>query len=257
MLANTSWQNILVKYEKITSNAAPGIQDAQASSIYTKAQWHYVLSRIYPLLNTKKQGLEETEVRMQGLGVLVTPATISTFTTGSLDNGVYATLPLDFMYSMLEDVTIDKPSCIPGKDPIMTVDVVSHDEYTKGIINPYKKPYFNGQLGLVWRMTYGRNNTAYNVQTTTPSFGYEFMTGQTGKLHQLITDGTFNITSYKLTYLRQPKPVIITYYSGGNQQNPEFDESSIPAIEDIAVDLLKESLNQPNTQIIPQMQQIE
>lgn len=257
MLANDVWLNVLVKYEKLTSNSAPGIQDSQASSILTKAQWHYIESRVYPLNNNKKQGLEETEVRTQGLSALVTPVSITTFTPGNITNGVYAELPLDFMYTMLEDVEIDKPSCVTGKDPVMSVDIISHDEYIKGILDPYKRPYFDGYLGLVWRMTYGRNNTAYNSQTNTVAAGYSFMTGQTGKLHQLITDGTFNVTSYNVTYLRQPRNIIVTYYSGGLQQNPELDESTIPAIIDIAVDLLKEALTQPNEQIIPQMQQIE
>lgn len=257
MLANEVWEKVIIKYEKLTSNAAPGIQDVQASEILTKAIWHYVQSRIYPLFNAKKQGLEETEIRMQGLGFLITPLTISSFSTGTLDNGVYATLPLDFMYTIMEEVVIDKTDCVTGLPAKVGIDVLSHDEYVKAVLNPYKRPYFNGHLGLVWRLTYGRNNTAYNSQTTTTSSGYTFVDTQTGKLHQLVTDGTFNIVDYKLVYLRQPRPVIVTYYSGGNQQNPEVDESVIPAIIDISVNLLKEALQQPNTQIIPQMQQIE
>jgi hypothetical protein len=257
MLANDVWRDVLVKYEKLTSNAAPGIQDSQASSILTKAQWHFILSRIYPLNNNKKQGLEETEARMQGLGALVTPLTISTFTTGSLSNGVYAELPLDFMYCMMEEAVIDQNDCVTSTPAKLEVDVLSHDEYVKGILDPYKRPYFDGHLGLVWRLVYGRTNTAYNSQTNTTTLGYDFMTGQTGKLHQLVTDGTFNIVDYEIVYLRQPRPVIVTYYGGGNMQNPELDEATMPALVDIAVDLLKEALNQPNTQIIPQMQQIE
>jgi hypothetical protein len=54
-----------------------------------------------------------------------------------------------------------------------------------------------------------------------------------------------------------PRNIIVTYYSGGLMQNCELDDSTHPAIIDIAVDLLKEALTQPNQQIIPQMQQIE
>lgn len=255
--ANLMWEDVLVRYEKLTSNAAPGIQDVQASSIMTKAQWHFLHTRISPLLNSKKEGLEETEVRMQGLSALITPVTISTFTPGSLQYGVYATLPLDFMYTLLEIVTIDKNDCIDGAPAQLSVNVLSHDEYIRGIINPFRKPYFDGHLGLVWRLTYGRNTTGYDSQTITTTAGYEYITGQTGKLHQLITNGEFNITDYQIVYLRMPRNIIVTYYSGGNMQNCELDDSTHPAIIDIAVDLLKEALTQPNQQIIPQMQQIE
>lgn len=256
-LANDMWQNVLVKYEKLTGNAAPGIQDAQATSIMTRAQWHFIHTRIYPLFNNKREGLEETEIRMQGLSALISNASITTFSAGNLPNGSFAELPLDFMYTILEYCTIDQDDCVTNTPAVVSVNVLSHDEYIKGIINPYRKPYFDGHLGIVWRLTYGRDNTAYSSQTENSTSGYEFLTGQTGKKHQLVTDGTFNVTDYSLVYLRIPRDIIITYYSGGNQQNCELDESTHRAIEGIAVDLLKESLSQPNQQIIPNMQQIE
>jgi hypothetical protein len=73
-------------------------------------------------------------------------------------------------------------------------------------------------LRLVWRLTYGRTDTAYDSQTTTTTAGYEYLTGQTGKLHQLVTDGTFNVTDYQIVYLRMPRNIIVTYYSGGNMR---------------------------------------
>jgi hypothetical protein len=157
----------------------------------------------------------------------------------------------------MEEAIIDQNNCVTGEPASLAVDVLSHDEYVRGILNPYKKPYFDGNLGLVWRLTYGRVDTAYSSQTTTTAAGYTFVTGQTGRLHQLVTDGTFNIVDYSIVYLRQPRPCIVTYYSGGNQQNPELDEAVVPALVDIGVDLLKEALGQPGQQILPQMQQIE
>ena len=109
MTANEMWLLVLVEYEKLNSGGAPGIQEGQANIILTNAQFHFIHTRITAILNLKREGLEETEIRMQGLSPLVTSATVSSFTntTDNLPNGVFATLPLDFMYTILERCVID------------------------------------------------------------------------------------------------------------------------------------------------------
>lgn len=261
MTANEMWQLVLVEYEKLNSAGAPGIQEPEANIILTNAQNHFIHTRITAILNTKREGLEETEIRMQGLSPLITSASISSFSTSTdnLPNGVFATLPLDFMYTILERCIINQNDCVTNAPADLPVYVTSHNEFTRSRTNPFKKPYFNGNEGLVWRISFNRDNSGYNSQTTTSSNGYNFITNQTGKRHELITDGTFNIVDYKLRYLRLPKPIKVDLTNSPvtQMQNCELDESTHRAIVDIAIKMLKESLTQPNQQLQLDSQQIE
>jgi hypothetical protein len=262
MTANEMWQLVLVEYEKLNSAGAPGIQEPEANIILTNAQYNFVHSRITAMLNVKKEGLEETEIRMQGLSPLITTATISAFTTtaDNLPNGVYATLPLNFMYTIMERCIIDKDDCEFGTPADLPVFVISHNEYTRSRNNPFKKPYFNQTEGLVWRIAYNRTNSGYNSQTTTSSNGYTFITGQTGKLHELVTDGNFNVVDYYLRYLRLPKPIkvdLVNFLTPVNMQNCELDDHTHRPIVDIAVKMLKESLTQPSQDLQLDSQQLE
>ena len=278
MTAN-EWRDVFsVEYEKITSNGAPGIDDAQLSILFTNAQLHFVQTRIAPILNTKREGLEESEVRMQGLSGLITDAddpfnsvgttTISSNQDGVLSNysiqGTFWDLPLNFMYTIYEEVTIDKIDCSTKDFGVLSIDVVRHDEIRRNSVNPFKKPYWDGNEGTAWRVTYNRNESAYaNIVPTNPTLnpqiqdGYSFLQNVTPKRHELITDGTFTITNYKLRFLKYPKQIVVDIVNPSNQRNCELDPSTHLAIINIAVDMAKEALNQPNEQIIPNMQQIE
>ena len=251
MTANEMWQLVLVEYEKLNSAGAPGIQEGQANIILTNAQNHFVHTRISSILNLKKEGLEETEIRMQGLSPLLASASISAFTTNTenLPNGSFAELPLDFMYTVWERCVINLEDCVTKQNADLPVFVISHNDFNRSKTNPFKKPYFNGSEGIVWRISYTRANTGYNSQTTTASNGYEFITNRTGKRHELITDGTFNVTQYNLRYLRVPKPIkvdLANFVAPVNMQNCELDESTHRPIVTVAVKMLKEALSQPS-----------
>ncbi len=265
MTASEMHENTIVQFEKINSNAAPGISDAEMSIILSNAQLYYVQSRLNPILNTTKQGLEETEVRMQGLSVLINSASITSFNTTSvnLPNGVFADLPQDFMYTILESVIIDKENCITKTPAYIPVYVLSHNDVIRESANPFKRPYFNGYEGLVWRLAYSRNTTGYNDQNAVsldPNTGYYNLTGISDKRHELITDGTFTVVEYFIRYLKIPRQIISTFNGDGStsvQVNCELDEQTQQAIISIAVSMLKDSLLQPSQKSSPDMQQIE
>lgn len=311
MLANEMADNVLVQFEKLNSQNAPGIQDSQLSIILTNAEWHFVQTRLSKILNSKKEGFEETEVRSQGLSALVkdsaTTSIIEPISNENLKYGRFWTLPLDFMYAILERCEINKLDCgeyssnldkgtytsgtsyslndivfyeetntfyqslsnnntatitnskywkeIEGAEGYIVP--ITHDEYNKGRFNPFKKPYFDGSECIVWRMTYSRDDSGYDDSTTIISNGYNYITSQTPKRHELITDGTFEVIKYKLRYIRIPREIVVDRLTPANQRHCELDESTHQAIVNIAVDMLKESLSQPDQQIIPSMQQIE
>jgi hypothetical protein len=265
MTASEMHENMIIQFEKINSQAAPGISDLEASVFLSNAQLYYVLSRITPLLNSKREGLEETEVRMQGLSALINTAVLTSFTQGAenLPNGNFVELPTNFMYSILEMCTINKIDCVTKTPAEVPVSVVSHNDYTRLAQNPFKKPYFDGSEGLVWRITYSRDTTGYNDQTIIsfdPNTGYYVLTGQSAKRHELITDSTFNITEYFLRYLKLPRGIVSLYNGDSStttQINCELDFQTHQAIIDIAVDMMKDSAMQPNQETIPGMKQIE
>ena len=59
------------------------------------------------------------------------------------------------------------------------------------------------------------------------------------KRHELITDGTFNINSYRMRYLKNPVDIVVDR-TNGNEVNCELDEFTHEVIVDIARDLMLE-----------------
>jgi hypothetical protein len=93
-----------------------------------------------------------------------------------------------------------------------------------------------------------------------PITGEYVLTGQTGKRHELITTSDFNVTEYFLRYLKFPRGIVSIYNNDTTtttQINCELDDSTHQAIIDIAVSMMKRSANQPDSENIPGMKQIE
>lgn len=265
MTASEQAEKVLALYEKLNANAAPGVSDAEMSIYLTNAQWLYVISRVTPLLNIKREGLEETEIRIQGLSALIETANIGTFTQGAdnLPNGYFCDLPMDFMFTIYEDVTIDKLSCVTNLPARIPIYVISHNDFSKNDINPFKKPYFNRRQGLVWRLTNSRLTTGFDSQTQIsldPVTGNYEIPGQSAKRHELISNGNFTFVNYFLRYLKIPRAIISTLNGDGSttqQINCELDEMAQETIIQMAVDIMKDSAQQPNQKSIAGMQQNE
>jgi len=172
----------LILYDKITSFDAPGYTDEEISIFLTKAQERVVLDYYTPLGNKYKEGFEETEARRKDLKELVvgtTLTTAATVQTNVLPNGVFYDLPSNCLYAISEEVTVSSSdTCVNGTR--IRVKPITHDEYALNKKNPFKKP----STELVWRLDYS------------------------GRLHELVTDGTYTITSYHLRYLKTPTPII-------------------------------------------------
>jgi hypothetical protein len=97
-------------------------------------------------------------------------------------NGVFVAVPSNFMYALKEQCDIQYSDC-NNQTAANTIAIkpVTHDEYIVNILNPFKQPYNE----LAWRLDYS-NATADT------------------KRHELITDGDYSITSYRLRYLKRP-----------------------------------------------------
>ena len=202
-------------------------EDIELSSILNKAQVMYINQFIDNRLNYKQEGFEETELRGWGLAPLISPATLSESTsqTNIFPNGKYYDLPEDFWVMITETPTSDKSYCNSDVKILPRVSIVTHDEYTKSLRNHYKKPYINQYDGLVWRM-YDSNRKV-----------------------QLITDGTYNITSYKIKYLKSIPDIIVNRLAPSNQVNCILESTTKEVHEtivEIAVRLIRKSNSEPN-----------
>ena len=57
--------------------------------------------------------------------------------------------------------------------------------------------------GLVWRLKHSREGNSFSAAT---GGGYSYTND---KRHELITDGSFTISTYNIRYLRYPNPIIV------------------------------------------------
>ena len=245
MTANEMWDNVLVTYDALYSQSAPGFVDPEASIILTKAQWYYVLQRINPKSNRNMEGFEETEIRIQELSSLVKDSANATPPISKLpDNQQIGTLPgetlwaipVDCMLPIYEGCTTDTKQC--GSNPavynrIMTIPI-SHDEYNLNFSNPYKKPWTDGTEGILWRLEHGTQPVTYNSVT------------QQRKIHGIIysTDSNYFVTNYYMRYIKYPEDIQINLSTPGLQVNCKLDPISHQSICDIAVKLLSAAVRE-------------
>ena len=237
MTANEMWDNVLVTYDALYSQSAPGFVDPEASIILTKAQWYYVLQRINPKSNRNMEGFEETEIRIQELSSLVKdsqdanpPISQLTNPTGTLPGETLWAIPVDCMLPIYEGCTTSTKQC--GSNPavynrIMTIPI-SHDEYNLNFSNPYKKPWTDGTEGILWRLEHG-TKTVNTVER---------------KIHGIITDGSFSITTYYMRYIKYPEDIQINLSNPSSQVNCKLDPISHQSICDIAVKLLSAAVRE-------------
>jgi hypothetical protein len=242
MTANQMWENVLVTYDALYSQSAPGFVDPEASILLTKAQWYYILQRLNPKSNRNMEGFEETEIRIQGLSALVkdsqdaNPPIIElpdNQQTGTLPGEKLWALPVDFMITIYEGCITNIPQCGTTNtfNRIMTIPI-SHDEYNLNYYNPYKKPFTDGTEGIIWRLEHGRKP----------------VNGTERKIHGLITDSTppddFAVTEYYLRYIKTPSDIVVNLNNPASQVDCELDSLTHQGICDIAVKLLSAAVRE-------------
>jgi hypothetical protein len=241
MTANKMWETVLVTYDALYSQSAPGFVDPEASVLLTKAQWYYILQRLNPKNNKNMEAFEETEIRTQGLSALVKdglnnpptdlPTKNGVSQIGALDGEELWALPSDFWLSLYEAVKTSVPVC--GTTTTFSripVYPISHDEYNLNYYNPYRKPWTDGTEGLIWRL-----------ENTYQDLGIPAVRR---KVHGLITDGTFTITNYYLRYLKNPTDITVNLNTPISQVNCELDPFTHQAIVDIAVKLVSAAVRE-------------
>lgn len=251
MGANEMRYEFLIGYDKLTNLAAPGYEDAEISVLLSQAQEEYIKAHYHPAGNKYRQGFEYTEKRRKDLGELVRTANISQYVTDLSDNHTYGKffeLPDELWLTIEESAYINfnilDCSTLPvaytdtdrGNSTIIAlatpirgayemkniyVKPVSHDEYNVNILNPFKKP----NRDRVWRLDYSTLH------------GY--------KIHELITDGTYEVVKYFVRYISKPSAIVVDINVPANQMPCMLDSMTHREIVDIAVRIATSQTNQP------------
>lgn len=232
MTANEMADKIELRVNKVDSLAGFGYEDIELQSFLNTAQIYYLQEFIDRQNNRQQKGFEETEARSWGLAPLITPVTLaqSGNQTGAFTNGIYYSLPTDFYAFLAETPTSNKKDCKDVAFIEPAVEVVSHDEYKRLIENIYKRPYIGNTRGVVWRMS----DSSQRVQ--------------------LITDGTFTITSYTAKYLKTIPSIVVDRAVPANQVNCILGSNTVglnpvhETIVEIAIGLIDKSVGEQRIQ---------
>jgi len=182
-----------ITYDRISSGAAPGYTQAEKSVLLNIAQENLIVQR-YRGVGTS-EGFEQSEKRIQDLGNLVRYKTYTTFLPGFLPNSYTVTLPntlIDngptdfsdvFWFTIYETSTINVKNCSTGQDSRQLVREINHTELDTMLDDYWNRP-------LAER--------------------YIFRNRYENRTHALITDGTYQPTSYTIGYVRKPLPIDLT-----------------------------------------------
>lgn len=228
MISNEMADELELLIDKSFTLGSPGYEDFELSSFLTNAQYYFVKQQYDELNNRKKQGFEETEARNQSIAELINwfNCPVSGNQIGIITNGKFFDLPEDLMYTIYEECIVDRIDC-DGNPLIIDVRPIAHHEVNRLKRNKYKQPKLDGLEPLTWRMQYSR-------QTST-------LTGAgTARRHQLISDGTFTITGYRINYIQAPQSIVVDRTIVANQRNCVLNSSVHPLIVEIARDLALE-----------------
>lgn len=254
MTANEMADRLDEKLDRASSYGSPGYEDFEYSSVLSEAQHLYVKKFFDELNNRKQKGFQEIEIRNQGLGALILDApalTVSASQIGVFNNGnilgKFYDLPANHMYTIFEECTIDKQKCGTENYIIAYVMHIANNEIQRYDWSKYKKPFYKSYGDArVWRTEYSRETTG--ILPSAPA---------TAKRHELITDGTFNVTNYHMRYLKNPEDIVVDRDTPNNQRNCELDESTHVVIIDIATDLMMQRTKDQKLPLIEPFKELE
>ena len=231
MTANELANEFEIRYDKITNFAAPGYEDDEISALLNDATERFIKSVYQPKGNRYREGFEGTEKRRKDLSELIRgpkdlTGTLVTSIAADQDQivqyGRMFNLPTDFWLAIYEEALTDEDDCTSSTTPKaklrVRIEPVTHDEYVINKKNPYRKPYIDANDGMVWRLDFSREAIGTNP-----------------KRHELVTDGTFNVTEYYLRYVKKPRKIVVDRTTPANQVDCELDEMTHSEIVDIAV----------------------
>lgn len=215
-------RELLVGYDKVANLDSPGYEDNEISYFLTKAQENVILEYINPMSNRFQESFEESEKVRKYFSNITMPSvdtagviktSVSADQNGGIStNSIFYDLPLDLWLPIAEWIVTNDTCTVRKK-----VRVVTHDEYEANYDNPFKKP--NDEFA--WRL--------------------DIFTPTTKLRHELVTDGSYNITEYHVRYIKKPNQIVVDEQVPANDINCELDSMVHRRIVDEAVKLALET----------------
>lgn len=186
-----------ILYNNIMSNQAPGLDDYEKSVFLTKAQEEIIIN-YYSGKNALLESFEKTEEIRRYLDTLVKSKYINVSSAGT---EIFIPKKLGTEYHA--DITTDKDVwfivyevAIDNKNNIIPIVPVTHDELTRIIRNPFRRP---------------TNNRILRVDTDNKV--------------ELISPEGVEIAKYGIRYIQKPKPIILSALPTGLEINGKSAET--------------------------------
>lgn len=203
--------------DKIDGLLLPNLLTSEIDLLLNQAQDRFVKQR-YGKTNTKRDSFEETQKRIDDLkaitrNVIIAPLAYSA--TDNIDtNARFFTLPVDYWFIIQERADITYEDCHGDSiTELIEVRPIEHNEFTKVIKDPFKKP-----------------NTAKVLRLMENS------------MVELIFDSAVTINSYRLRYIKAP---VRMSYTGS--VTCELSSHTHTEIVDLAVQIALEYVESKRT----------
>jgi hypothetical protein len=227
-----------LKFNKLDSQDYQNFQVPEIDWILNEGQMLFLKQR-YGVTNTKQTGFEGTQKRIDDLRNLVMKGISLPGSASVSTNSTKAALPSDYFFSLRVEAVALKQGC--GQKNLIC-RVTQHDDLSNSLNDPYYNPSYEwGEVPI----TFGTDSSA--VADANHIFGYD--------------DGSFNILSFTLDYLRTPRRIAFpTGVPGGTynypgavavtvDQNCELAEHTHNEIVDLAVQIAAGDVEHPGLQI--------
>lgn len=240
-----------ILYNSITSNQAPGLDEYEKSVFLTKAQEDLIREYFNPKVDAANGGYDGSQKRQYDFSTLIKVKELNIFSTNSIssDSGiaVQAASYGNFdergtRYQLPDDYFLMINEILINGSRIYSVIPITYAEYQIYMTKPYPYPPKN----IVWRINI--SNTIIN-SVAKPQVIVELIGKASG--------------TYKVRYIRKPKPIILTSLAGdglyingeNNAMTSELPSQMHREILERAVTLAKLAYQSNTTQTIANNQQ--
>lgn len=220
-----------IKVNKADSFNYQNFEPEEVDVLLNQEMFKVIEQRAYGT-NAKRLSLEETQKRVDDLKNITQSYSSSTFTTNSSNktNGKFVSLPVDYRHAMQEECLITYTDCNSvTRTKVVPIIPITHDRYNKIINDPFNEPFED----LVIRLAHGKVGG--------------------NEVFELITDGSYTVTTYYLRYLRTPLSMQYgtTYATPTTDVNCELSEHLHREIVESAANTALENVESPRVQTYP------